>query len=296
MHNGCRMLLPRQVVQESALLDYKARLPAAPTRKLFATSSSTNFPPASARASPMRDAPAENIYLAHKHAQAFMSKYHLYDSERCHTLLAMLLVKYSPDEGMNLLGDDMLDTLAGGPLPAEPGTNPADAAQLRQAQMAEGHAAALAAEFAEQDNNHFTLHQQAVVDALCCSCSRRQYGSSMLRPVCSTDAHVQVLQAANVFFLDEFSRMMTSEQFMQMLITVWLARQRRAQHAAALPHRPALSRRLTRLFVVQEHWAQVTHGGEGPAASYEQVVRARHRRPRHFKKGRGPQWQNWESS
>jgi hypothetical protein len=242
------------------------------------------------------------------------AQYHLYDSERCHTLLATLLAKYSPDEGVDLLGDELLDTLAGGPLPTPPpraaGTTPAAAERQRQAAAAAALAASLASEFSQHDDKPFTPHQQAAVDALLHQrvglavlsggpgCGKtfvvqkltrllraqgrtvhlsastgaaavrlsrfattnhtafnlpvyQQFGSRALRPVRSTDAHVQALQVADVFFIDEFS-MMTSEHLMQVLITLW-----HASGEASIDE--MLKHRL--IILVGDH-AQVRFGGQ----------------------------------
>ncbi len=111
--------------------------------------------------------------------------YHLYDSQRRHAMLATLLSKYTPDEGLDVLGaDNPAETdrcmVCGEPQPADPSqscrcreTEP-DAflaahvernIQLEDRREA-ARKAALAGEFADLDDKPYTPEQQAAVQQI----------------------------------------------------------------------------------------------------------------------------------
>ncbi len=110
------------------------------------------------------------------------STYHLYDRDRRHSLMATLLAKYTPDEALDLLGDEVLETLPEGPLPMPPARPPAAAGPSAtdsasgntpsapaamaadcDARALQARQADLAAEFSNLDGLPFTPDQLAAV-------------------------------------------------------------------------------------------------------------------------------------
>ncbi len=96
------------------------------------------------------------------------STYHLYDRDRRHALLmVMLLAKYTPDEALDPLGDEVLEMLPEGSLPMPPARPLAAAGPgATDSESSNAPSADLAAEFSNLNGLPFTPDQQATVDEI----------------------------------------------------------------------------------------------------------------------------------